>query len=92
MSAVKSPVLSPLKKTGQKEGSQLVRASVDTKKRKTEAPAVVPAQPKLQVKLLSEHGVVPTRGSKQAAGYDLSRYVGPVLQVDQSSFCAVPMM
>lgn len=28
----------------------------------------------LQVKKLSEHAVLPTRGSPQAAGYDLYRY------------------
>ena len=46
----------------------------------------VPAAPKkakvdddgvfsLKVKRLSEHAIVPTKGSSQAAGYDLYRYV-----------------
>lgn len=40
------------------------------------ATASTPAQLVLKVKKLSEHAILPVRGSLQAAGYDLARYGG----------------
>ena len=50
-------------------------AASQAKKPKVEATNGVCHEGKLLVKKLSEHATVPTRGSSQAAGYDLYRQV-----------------